>query len=717
MSSSSSQHDENVRSAAEMFSKMLAASIAQNNCPIHEDCDGSCTGEPSEYQELVKDNWMYEAMSEAQPKVQARILEPGTVCRDATWFANQRPGPFAYTLIDSTKAEFRLLRLKPANYKEDVIECDMIDTCLDEVAHFAALSYHWGAPAFDHQVLCNGKLMAITSNLHDALKRHRQDYHPQKEGLLWVDALCINQSDREERNGQVMLMHRIYSEAATVYIDLGHADRAWLQGYDLLIKLGAVQGMEERRARLHPGAPRTTDQLFEVYKLPSPEDDVWHAYFQIFSAPWFSRAWVVQEFVLAASATVRYGPFKFQWNALSSSFPVLSRLGMMVRMAYNVQAGKGLLNVNKLQNLAHAQREGSKTTSMLEAMIRTRDFQASDPRDKIIAILGLVNEQPQDHLQPFRADYALSVETLYHRFAIHMAEGGFATQMLNLAGLQRTALKSRPLPTWVPDWTADSPGSRDVRFGMTDNMTYHASGSSVQHHEFSTSASSSEKKILIMIGNTVDKIMHATNPLTLTNGNASINQDAQTRAFLKWHDEIKTLIAAAKVIDQLEHSYEDVTEALARTLIANDVHSSTAQEALTRTSPITEPKLTYLISMICFAALAEYIGSLTLSLMNSRRLSPVNTYQAQALPACGGRRFVVTEKGYMGLAPHCAQVGDSIAVVLGAPVPYVLRPSDVKECESGKETMLLVGDAYVHGIMDGEAMGFEEFAPQEIYLS
>ena len=141
-----------------------------------------------------------------------------------------------------------LLRVKPAYYRKDVLECDLVDVSLDERPNFTALSYHWGPPRFDHQMVCNGKVTSITQSLNSVLKRHRQDNAGQKkQDLLWVDALCINQSDKLELNAQLLLMHRIYTEAAMVQIDLGDVDNSWYPGYDLLNKLclGFRDGAEQ----------------------------------------------------------------------------------------------------------------------------------------------------------------------------------------------------------------------------------------------------------------------------------------------------------------------------------------------------------------------------------------------------------------------------------------------------------------------------------------
>lgn len=83
---------------------------------------------------------------------------------------------------------------------------------------FEALSYCWGEPVFSKHLVCDGHQILITENLFAALRRLRQ---PTKVRNLWIDAVCINQMDVAERNGQILLMARIYASALHVLAWLG----------------------------------------------------------------------------------------------------------------------------------------------------------------------------------------------------------------------------------------------------------------------------------------------------------------------------------------------------------------------------------------------------------------------------------------------------------------------------------------------------------------
>jgi hypothetical protein len=78
----------------------------------------------------------------------------------------------------------------------------------------------------------------------------------------------------------------------------------------------------------------------------------------------------------------------------------------------------------------------------------------------------------------------------------------------------------------------------------------------------------------------------------------------------------------------------------------------------------------------------------------------VQSYHTAFRAACSGRRFFVTKKGYFGIGPAELEVGDDIYILAGGRAPLVLRPLP----ESQPNTFELVGDCYVHGVMDGEAV-------------
>jgi len=101
-----------------------------------------------------------------------------------------------YETLDSSSAEIRLLKVRYSS--NDGIECDLTKCSLNENAEYYALSYVWGDPTVTKNILVNGKVFAATINLVAALETFSVE--SDSSDLLWVDAICINQTDVKERN-------------------------------------------------------------------------------------------------------------------------------------------------------------------------------------------------------------------------------------------------------------------------------------------------------------------------------------------------------------------------------------------------------------------------------------------------------------------------------------------------------------------------------------
>jgi hypothetical protein len=172
-----------------------------------------------------------------------------------------------YKLLNGACREFRRLILRPGEPRDPII-CSLDTSSLDDGPEYEALSYVWGQDMAPDHLSLEGTTMPITSNLDVALRHLRLPAEPR---MLWVDALCINQNDLDERAEQVRLMHTIYGTASTVLVWLG----------------AAADGSDD--------AMRSIDRFDKAY---------WQTYefqlqfMRVLYRPWFTRIWVVQEFVL-----------------------------------------------------------------------------------------------------------------------------------------------------------------------------------------------------------------------------------------------------------------------------------------------------------------------------------------------------------------------------------------------------------------------------------
>jgi hypothetical protein len=178
---------------------------------------------------------------------------------------------------------------------------------------YDCLSYTWETDLPNHVILLDGAALPITWNLLQALNCLRQ---VQKSDLVWIDAICINQQDLDERSQQVQIMPKIYSGAQYVMAYLGaEADGSQNVPKLCLQIMGAClfrgkHGSEAAAMLETPLEPIGMDE-FRAAGLPAVDDPAWEQLQAFCRRPWFVRKWVIQEAVLARSLTFICGA----WSA------------------------------------------------------------------------------------------------------------------------------------------------------------------------------------------------------------------------------------------------------------------------------------------------------------------------------------------------------------------------------------------------------------------
>jgi hypothetical protein len=122
-----------------------------------------------------------------------------------------------YGHLDRSKLQIRLLTLLPAEASKR-IRCRLQISSLLDYPLFQALSYQWGPSNEKRQIRVNKVTFEVTDNLYAALRQLRGRF---ERKVLWIDQICINQTDKEEQKHQVGLMRRIYSQCSVALLWLG----------------------------------------------------------------------------------------------------------------------------------------------------------------------------------------------------------------------------------------------------------------------------------------------------------------------------------------------------------------------------------------------------------------------------------------------------------------------------------------------------------------
>lgn len=309
----------------------------------------------------------------------------------------------------------------------------------------------------DSSIFIDGCVFRVRTNLYHALRILRS---ANNFGLLWVDALCIDQSHNTERGQQVSQMGQVYSNAKHVLIWLGASDQYSDLGMDSIRELAGgfynTGHLDDPDESVLDGGARATamaDYLTSFLAKPDSEARLL-AIALVFNAPWWRRVWAVQEIVLARSATVFYGKRNLRWSVFHTFTKCLhiSRIyerliNFVPRFKEGSQAIEDLytagLHPIKAMNIRDLH-YGPASIGLSLLVDNTISYQATDPRDKIYGILGLVS---QNHA--LKPDYNCSVNKLYvTAFKAILEEDRDLRSFSWLVDCSRSIANG--LPSWVP---------------------------------------------------------------------------------------------------------------------------------------------------------------------------------------------------------------------------------------------------------------------------
>lgn len=206
-----------------------------------------------------------------------------------------------YKPLPKKRGYIRVLNLRGSSFENPLVECELVVNKLskehDVEQPYEALSWCWGTakPTAYINIRKDGKVYAkyVRPDLFAALKALR---YPKEDRYLWIDAICINQENPQEKNHQVEMMSEIYGRADQVCIWLGEGDRS--------------SRMALRFIRKEVLQLQNFDQLCESEQA----SEKWSALLDLMRRPWFSRRWVVQEIALARRAMVYCGNDKISWK-------------------------------------------------------------------------------------------------------------------------------------------------------------------------------------------------------------------------------------------------------------------------------------------------------------------------------------------------------------------------------------------------------------------
>lgn len=392
-----------------------------------------------------------------------------------------------YQKLDSSLREIRLLS---SASRDNGTTWKLTTFALETSPPFTALSYLWGNAAEKVDIKVNSQLVPITSSLALAL-RHitchwRQQFPSRQIGdfYLWTDALCINQNDVKEREEQVKLMAPLYSAAEIVMSSLGPSTEAIEVSFNTLHLVhsevrnldndctieASLNWMQKHSVLIEADVGLSGDQ-FDANKS-------WKLLREFLYMPYWRRAWVVQELVLARTllffsesktldpralfATLQW----FQAIKRIAKDQVVRRPDWLITSVWNFLTYDNLLGWKAILRIYSSRAQDHNSRSYrLTLSCAGNDLQATDPRDLIYGTMGLTK-------MGFDPDYSTdsSLGILFANFmawwldevtALQTEEPDWTFNHLDLLGAagigqvddndENMALV-RSLPSWTPNF-------------------------------------------------------------------------------------------------------------------------------------------------------------------------------------------------------------------------------------------------------------------------
>lgn len=368
------------------------------------------------------------------------------------------------------------------------------------------------------------------------------------------------------------------------------------------------------------------------------------------------------------------------------------KLGVVRRDSFETQLGS--LQSDKNMMIAAATIKGHgfrarKTAPTMASLLQGtyifgEGLEASDPRDYIFALLGMSNDAADLHIAP---DYSKSKAQVYTEVAIAFIKQ-LGLKVLAWSNFGISPDKQCHLPSWVPDWSSPFLAPLGT-LGRKTDFQFMASRNSAARFQFLDG--SDEFPILCVSGVHVDTIRATGQRMThspvsdltwLTN-----DQDPNYSLQLEWLSDIKHL---SESCGNVYGSSQKTKDAIWRTPIADQEFTSEAKNLRASRTMQTGYRL-YRTGFVRATISQRELQQRS----NDFRLAAM--YWRQMVTRSSGRKYFVTQHGFLALGPPNSSPGDVIAVILGLDTPFVLR-------YIGQSRYQIVGEAYVHGIMDGEVM-------------
>jgi hypothetical protein len=663
---------------------------------------------------------------------------------------------FTYASVPLLVDQIRILTLQPSKDAGTRPACTLEAASLDEAPVFTALSYAWGDASKRTLVEVNGSTLSITSALDSALRHLRL---PDRERRLWIDQICINQADDDEKASQVQLMRQIYSQAENTVAWLGEArngsDRvmqyiqeAGREGLQIGLRdvprddyaslrwhvTTAFSNLNDHDLAVEQDDPLGTKKR-DLCKLIDSNyseiwDDVLDQLFLLFGRPYFMRGWIKQEVVIPKMLILQCG----QQTVGGDEFVSFVRLDSFIMeakrqrwMTITRQLQKDDKDAVTAGNLdaasAKARAERSAATMDSAQIINTEKFNQRFGLGQTVGIRSRYHMgghwQDEMTLSFMLKTLASDLQFTDPRDRVF----GLLGMASDTAALQIQVDYSVPWQAVYADAIKRIIHSGDVDI-LHDIYSAPSPGLPSWAPDLSTAKAGIIKKYTFL----------STHPFSA--GGISLpahrvpspSQFSSPTTLLLRGFRIDTVLSVGPTWTRSRFGYypetlSSVKQAVVKLFGFSRLSATNPARAIPRSDPLyplfrrrnDDPDAGIRTAIIDHETIVPGSGAgrkrrATRERMHAALKELADGQQENHGPELEDFLFQAAvleeyaswlgEKGFIGLAPRRVREGDVVVVFYGSSVPFVLRPTG----DSGG-TYTFVGEAYCDGIMDGEVLG------------
>ncbi len=603
-----------------------------------------------------------------------------------------------YRPLRVSQTEIRILDIGPASNLSDPLECTLQYSPLGGNPRYDALSYCWGDPTKQEDIQVSGESVRIRANLAHALRAFRQ------RGVLsiWVDAICINQDDTEERSQQVMIMNAIYRSAQTVIAWLGYSYRELDSKTETTLDRAKL--LADRLAK-DSSAGRLVLDARQVDELDTRAAwaDYWTVFADFIDNPYWSRVWIIQELAMASRLVFLWNDRTISEDTFATQIAIWSRFRGKDRFNSQVVVNSSSCgHIIQLWEFRKSQRTLT-PIRLLRALQMSHMAISTDKRDKVFAILGLTYDGPTFLSMP---NYILPHGEISRQATWKLL------QLTN--SLDYIFVRNKPEGAWYIQWfdglTWSNKRVISYLLGECRCLLLNRQGSKASTASKWNTSGNKKPYIklsgsrLVVRGNIIGSVHNLT-----TKAEVAVlptwhphSPQGERKFKSKQYAHEALLFCFGMIVDPSPEKWEGGAE--------KSFYEEFGQFFLTTLGPFPKWDVwRWLISgenenLLLYwpdGTLREALGWKRPRPWSKLRTAKEWTSQAWATLKLGWK-LCVMETGHIGWVTSYTMPGDLIAVIHGCSVLAVLRPVP------GGGLYRVIGDGIIYGLMDGEGLVAED---------